>query len=1076
MTEPRNLRAHLPGQPPAAHSPGPAAPGNDIWDQWQGIDPANDILALPMPAQAHPPHRPGAPARPPALPAGSLAAPVLAAARPTAARPTGAPGLTTGFVPAPQSQAAAGGITSSVSNAGAVAMNVPNATSTYGATGTGVKIGILSNSFNAQNAAAAEEADGDLPSTVTVVQDYASGDDEGRAMAELVHAAAPGAQIYFATAETTLQNFASNILALAAAGCKVIVDDVTYFDEPFFQTGDVVQQAIETVIAEGVSYFTSASNEGTNFYQAGISLVSARLPGHLATSELENFGATAAANSGSDTLQQVTIGGGDSVTFDLQWTQPFQSIGGTGTAYSLAIYLYQNGTLVGSATVNDTGGDPVQTLTYQNTGGSGTFDIAIALNGGTVASTAGGTLKYIIYAGNTTYDSINDSAAGSGSGTVTGHELLADVNTVGAIAAGSTSGPESFSSVGPGAIYYNASGTALTTPQATGKVDFLAPDGISTSVSGFSQFYGTSAAAPDAAAVATLLLQVNPNLSPAEISADLAGTATAISGNANQVGAGLVNADAALGAAYGSTWTVAAGGLWGNAAGWAAGALPAATAPVTLDDDLGTLTANYTLTVNIANAVAETLTLGNDSTAIVTLAIAAGESLSVGGGATVAANGRLTDGGTLAVAADLGGTGSITLAAGSLLTLSSTSALVGGFTAPISVQGKATIDLSGLTYNRSYSESYASGTLTISNAGTTEATLQFATTSNNYSFTLGNDANNGETLSVACYREGTRIATPLGDVPIEQLAIGDTILTAAGHARTLRWIGRRAYSAAAVAANRAAQPIRIAAAALDGRLPYRDLWVSPEHALLLPGVDGTPRLVPAQCLVNGHSITRESAAAPIVYLHLELAGHDAVRAEGQPAETFIDDASRTLFDNADTYQALYPAEPAVPAAFCAPRIGAGAELARLRAAIAGRAGLSCGPLRGSVDSATGSTVIGWAQEPDHPGAPVLLEILAGEDSIGFALADRFRVDLAQAGIGDGYHGFVFTLPEPLAADRRHILNIRRAADAATLPDGLVLIDRVALEPLLEALAGENPAALAARLATEIDRLHAALAA
>ena len=1066
MTEPRDLRAHLSGQNSLADgmANGQGSLGGDLWQQWQGFDP--DIAA---------PHSVTVQIRPLHRATGRAPLARTAAPRPAAASQAPA-GLITGLITAPVSGVVPGpamgaAVTSFVSNAGAVAMNVPNAAKIYGATGSGVKIGILSNSFNALGGAAAEEANGDLPAVVTVLQDFtaAGTDDEGRAMAELVHAVAPSAQIYFATAESTEQAFASNILALAAAGCRVIVDDVTYFSEPFFQTGDVVQAAIETVIAEGVSYFTSASNEGINFYQAGISLVSAALPGHRIASQLENFGATAAAASGSDTLQQVTIGGGDSVTFDLQWTQPFQSIGGTGTAYSLAIYLYQNGVLVGSGTANVTNGDPVQTLSYTNTGATGAFDIAIGLNGGTLA--AGGTLKYIIYAGNTTFATINDSAAGKGSGTVTGHELLANVNTVGAIAAGTTSGAEAFSSVGPGTIYYDANGAALATPQSTGKVDFLAPDGIATSVTGFAQFYGTSAAAPDAAAVATLLLQVNPNLTPAELSADLAATATAIPGAATQVGAGLVNANAALGAAYGSTWTVAAGGLWSTAAGWAAGALPGSTAPVTLDDDLGSLTANYTVNVTIPNAVAQTLTVGNDSTAFVTLDVIAGGSLSVGGGVTVGSHGRLIDGGTLGV------TGGLTLAAGALLTLSGASAVPGGFAAPISVQGPATIDLASLAFNSLYQASYAAGTLTVSLPGasgsTIEAMLSFAS-GPSYSFALGADATGGESLSVACYRAGTRIATPLGEVPIERLAVGDTVLTAGGGARTLRWIGQSRHGAAAVAANRAVQPIRIAAASLDGRLPHRDLWVSPEHALLLPGVDGEPCLVPAHLLVDGRSVTRESAAVPIEYRHLELAGHDAVLAEGQPAETFVDDASRALFDNAASYRAPDLAEigPAELAVFCAPRIGAGADLARLRGGIAARAGLGCGRLAGSVDSAEHRHVTGWAHEPDNPAAPVLLEILAGGESLGFALADRFRADLAAAGIGDGHHGFAFILPVPLAADRRHVLTIRRAADAATLPDGVVLIDRAPeLAPLMVAMAASHPAELAACIALQIDRLQ-----
>jgi hypothetical protein len=248
-------------------------------------------------------------------------------ATPNPARDAGdiALGIPTVAIPASAADSFTGWLASSVSNAGAVAMDVPAATKTYDVDGSFIKIGILSDSFNAQGGAASEEADGDLPSSVTVLADASGGTDEGRAMAELVHAVAPGAQIYFATAESTMQAFANNILALAAAGCRVIVDDITSYNEPFFQLGNVIQNAIETVISEGVSYFTSASNEGTNFYQSAISLTKAALPdGRLIngkTPELEDFGATAAAAaSGSDTLQQISIAAGVTITFDLQWT------------------------------------------------------------------------------------------------------------------------------------------------------------------------------------------------------------------------------------------------------------------------------------------------------------------------------------------------------------------------------------------------------------------------------------------------------------------------------------------------------------------------------------------------------------------------------------------------------------------------------------------------------------------------------------------------------------------------------------------------------------------------------------
>ena len=136
--------------------------------------------------------------------------------------------------------------------------------------GTGIKVGVLSDSFNDLGGAAADEADGALPSAskVQVLEDLASGGtDEGRAMMQVIHDIAPGASLAFYTADKSEQDFANGILALAAAGCKVICDDVSYFDEPFFQNG-VIAQAIQTVEAEGVTYVTAAGNNASNGYQA----------------------------------------------------------------------------------------------------------------------------------------------------------------------------------------------------------------------------------------------------------------------------------------------------------------------------------------------------------------------------------------------------------------------------------------------------------------------------------------------------------------------------------------------------------------------------------------------------------------------------------------------------------------------------------------------------------------------------------------------------------------------------------------------------------------------------------------
>ena len=187
-----------------------------------------------------------------------------------------------------------------------------------------------------------------------------------------------------------------------------------------------------------------------------------------------------------------------------------------------------------------------------------------------------------------------------------------------------------------------------------------------------------------------------------------------------------------------------------------------------------------------------------------------------------------------------------------------------------------------------------------------------------------NDGSGGTQL-VACYAPGTRIATPSGETPIEALRIGDAVLTVAGLARPVRWIGRRSYSARIVAANPQLRPIRFRAGSLGNGLPRRDLLVSPEHAMLLDGL-----LIAARLLVNGHSIAAETHGADVSYLHIELAEHDVILAEGAAAESFVDDDSRNLFHNAAEYAQLYPDTDTAPARYCRSRVDRGFALEAVR--------------------------------------------------------------------------------------------------------------------------------------------------
>ena len=211
----------------------------------------------------------------------------------------------------------------------------------------------------------------------------------------------------------------------------------------------------------------------------------------------------------------------------------------------------------------------------------------------------------------------------------------------------------------------------------------------------------------------------------------------------------------------------------------------------------------------------------------------------------------------------------------------------------------------------------------------------------------GTTGNQGWDITyTACYRRGTRILTGRGEVAIEDLQIGERVMTRSGALRPIRWIGWRRYANAIIARNRNVQPIRFEAGALGGGLPRRDLWVSPEHAMYLDGM-----LIPASALVNGRSIVQETDLAEITYLHLELDSHDVIIAEGAMSESFVDDDSRALFDNAADYAKLYPEAVSQPARFCAPRVEDGAALEAMRSRLWPRTFKAQAVFRGSESSA-----------------------------------------------------------------------------------------------------------------------------
>jgi ELWxxDGT repeat protein len=172
-----------------------------------------------------------------------------------------------------------------------------------------------------------------------------------------------------------------------------------------------------------------------------------------------------------------------------------------------------------------------------------------------------------------------------------------------------------------------------------------------------------------------------------------------------------------------------------------------------------------------------------------------------------------------------------------------------------------------------------------------------------------------------CFVEGTRIATPLGERPVENLQVGDEVLTTDGQVRKIIWLGQRWLDCAHHRQPDEIRPIRICADAFAPAQPHRDVLLSPDHAVFVEGV-----LIPVRYLVNGVTIRQESPSA-VTYFHVELSEHAVLLAEGLPVESYLDSGNRAQF-----------AGPEITAHFaalswdnaCAPLCVTGLRLERIR--------------------------------------------------------------------------------------------------------------------------------------------------
>jgi hypothetical protein len=396
--------------------------------------------------------------------------------------------------------------------------------------GTGVTVGVLSDS--ATNArVAALKASGDLNATATSLPgqsgDGISGvEDEGAAMMEIIHDMAPGANLIFATADIGGKaGFGSNIIALAQAGCKVIVDDVSYYSEGVFQD-DLVAQAINTVTSQyDVIYFSAAANSGnvssgTSGTWEGDFTSTANAPALIVASE-GGGGPYPIMSFGSANYDTLTVA---TATVTLHWSDP---LGKSNNDYDLFVLNAAGTKVLGVGGGAQTGTqDPFEITQTTATGGypAGSRIYVLKYSGSPRAmhlSTQRGALSIATtgatYGHNAGANTVSMAATYWGSGK-TGLRAFTGV----------ANADETFSSDGPRKVFYNPDGTLITpalpplfASAGAGtllqKPDLAAADGVNTRTPGFAPFFGTSAAAPHAAGIAALVRAARPTYTNAQV-------------------------------------------------------------------------------------------------------------------------------------------------------------------------------------------------------------------------------------------------------------------------------------------------------------------------------------------------------------------------------------------------------------------------------------------------------------------------------------------------------------------------------------------------------------------------------
>jgi hypothetical protein len=248
------------------------------------------------------------------------------------------------------------------------------------------------------------------------------------------------------------------------------------------------------------------------------------------------------------------------------------------------------------------------------------------------------------------------------------------------------------------------------------------------------------------------------------------------------------------------------------------------------------------------------------------------------------------------------------------------------------------IDIAGLTYTTGATAIYNSGTdklAVTSNGETIYFNLTGTIASHYYAY---NDGNGGVLVNdnPACFLRGAMILTPTGEVPVQDLQIGDLVTTLDGSAQPIVWIGKG--RSLVTPKNPGARPVIVRKDALADGAPCRDLYLTKAHSLFIDDV-----LIPVEHLINGASILWDENSRVVEYYHAELPAHGVIIADGAASESYFDGGNRDTFLNSDRPENLPDTD------WCAPVLSSGPVVAAVWKRLLDRSGFTPPALTGDPD-------------------------------------------------------------------------------------------------------------------------------